>query len=64
MYTRFLRQNIVLKDKLDHILTHDFGRFELFYPEHFSHRVQTNLPGIKSPSGSSFRIRIRASNEF
>jgi hypothetical protein len=24
MYTRFRRQNIVLKDKLDHILAHDF----------------------------------------
>jgi hypothetical protein len=64
MYTRFRRQNSVLKDKLDHILAHDFARFELFYPEHFSRQVQTNLPEIKSPSGSSFRIRIRASDEF
>jgi hypothetical protein len=24
MYTRFRRQNSVLKDKLDHILAHDF----------------------------------------
>jgi hypothetical protein len=65
MYTRFRRQNSVPKDKLGHNLAQDFARFELFYPEHFSRRVQINLPGIKNhPSGSSSRIRIRASDEF
>jgi hypothetical protein len=48
MYTRFRRQNSVLKDKLSHNLVQDFARFELFYPEYFSRRVQINLPGIKS----------------
>jgi hypothetical protein len=47
MYTRFRRQNSMLKDKLGHNLMQDFARFELFHPEHFSRRVQINLPGIK-----------------
>jgi hypothetical protein len=57
MYTRFHRQNSVLKDKLDHILAQDFTRFELFYPEHFSRRVQINLPRIKT-------IRVGRASEF
>jgi hypothetical protein len=57
MYTRFRRQNGVLKDKLDRNLAYNFARFELFYPEHFSRRVQTNLPGIKI-------IRVSQAFEF
>jgi hypothetical protein len=34
-------------DKLDPNLAQDFARFELFYLEHFSCRVQINLSGIK-----------------
>jgi hypothetical protein len=37
-----------LKNKWDHNLAQGFAWFELFYPEHFSHRVKINLPGIKS----------------
>jgi hypothetical protein len=37
----------MLKDNLDPNLAQDFTRFELFYLEHFSRRVQIDLPGIK-----------------
>lgn len=32
-----------LKNKLDHNLSHDFARFELFYPEYLSRRVQNKF---------------------
>jgi hypothetical protein len=48
MYTRFRRQNSVLKDKFGHNLTQDLAWFKLFYPEHFSRWVQINLLRIKS----------------
>jgi hypothetical protein len=57
MYTRFRRRNSVLKNKLGHNLAQDFTRFELFYPKHFSRRVQINLPGIKI-------IRVSRASEF
>jgi hypothetical protein len=57
MYTRFRRQNSVLKDKLDHNLAQDFARFELFCPKHLSRRVQINLPGIKI-------IKVGQASEF
>jgi hypothetical protein len=37
----------VLKGELNHIRAQDFTRFTLFYPEHFSRQVPTNLLGIK-----------------
>jgi hypothetical protein len=55
----------VLNDKLDPNLTHDFARVELFYPEHFSRQVQTNLPGIQIIQVSqASKFRIRASDGF
>jgi hypothetical protein len=66
MYPRFHCQNSVLKDKLDHNLAQDFARFKLFYPEHFSRRVQIKcLPGIKTIRvGRASEFRIRAGDEF
>ena len=60
-----LSSNSVLKNERNHNLAHNFTRFELFYPEHFSRRVQTNLSGIKIIRvGLGFRIRVHASDEF
>jgi hypothetical protein len=57
MHTRFCRQNSMLKGELNHIRMQDFMRFTLFYPEHFSRQVPTNLLGIKI-------IRVSQTSEF
>jgi hypothetical protein len=57
MYPCFRRQNSMVKNKVGHNLAQDFTRFKLFYLEHFSRRVQTNLPGIKI-------IRVSRASEF
>jgi hypothetical protein len=68
MYTRFWRQNNVLKDKLDHNLTHDFTQIACD-PIYFALSILVVefiliCPGQNHPSESGFRIRIRASDEF
>jgi hypothetical protein len=65
MYTSFCQLNSVLKDKLGHNVAQDFARFGLFYLEHFSRRVQINLPRIKIIRvGRAFEFRIRVSDGF
>jgi hypothetical protein len=68
MHARFCCQNSVQKGKLNHILAHDFTQ-TTHDSDYFTRNIlvaefKLIRPDKNHPSGSDFRIWIRASDEF